>query len=215
MDRHYRQWIDCCTFRAYRCTGKLHPQSQMECQYRDSSWWIQDLLRHNIRCLWYAKIVGKVTTYTLTSLSNDTPYFIAISSVNSVGFESAKSPEITITPIYDITKPTESTLTAIPDYHRIVLNWTSASDTGTGLSIIAPYKLVKAEGTTAPANCASTALYQGTALTFTDTGLTAGQPYSYRLCAYDNAGNSSLGTTVTATPTDIISHWFSNHRRTA
>jgi hypothetical protein len=44
-------------------------------------------------------VVGKVTSYKLTNLTNDTPYYLAISSLNSVGVESAKTTEITATPI--------------------------------------------------------------------------------------------------------------------
>jgi len=45
-----------------------------------------------------SKIVGIVTSDTLTGLSNGTTYYIAISSLNSVGVESPKSAEITVTP---------------------------------------------------------------------------------------------------------------------
>jgi hypothetical protein len=44
-------------------------------------------------------VVGKVTSYKLTGLTNDTPYYFAISSLNSVGAESARTAEITATPI--------------------------------------------------------------------------------------------------------------------
>jgi len=57
-------------------------------------------------------IVGNVSSYKLTGLANDTTYYISISSMNSVGAESAKSAEITVKPIYDITAPTITTFTA-------------------------------------------------------------------------------------------------------
>jgi hypothetical protein len=44
-------------------------------------------------------VVGKVTSYKLPGLTNDTPYYIAISSMNSLGAESARTAEITATPI--------------------------------------------------------------------------------------------------------------------
>ena len=80
--------------------------------------------------------VGKVTSYTLTNLSNDTPYYIAISSVNSIGAESVKSAEITATPFYDSTKPTSSI--TIPANGAVLMGKTctisgTASDTGTGV----------------------------------------------------------------------------------
>ena len=44
------------------------------------------------------KIVGNVSADTLTGLSNGITYYISISSMNSVGVESPKSIEITVTP---------------------------------------------------------------------------------------------------------------------
>ena len=55
-------------------------------------------------------IVGKITTHQLTGLTNDTPYYITISSMNTVSAESEKVPEITETPINDQDVPT-STIT--------------------------------------------------------------------------------------------------------
>jgi hypothetical protein len=48
-------------------------------------------------------IVGAVTSSKLTGLATGTPYYIALSSMNSVGFESAKSPEIVVIPGMTIT----------------------------------------------------------------------------------------------------------------
>jgi parallel beta-helix repeat protein len=44
-------------------------------------------------------IVGKETSYKLTGLSNGTPYFVAISSLNSVGAKSLLALEISATPV--------------------------------------------------------------------------------------------------------------------
>ena len=59
-------------------------------------------------------VLGKVTSHKLTGLTNDTPYYIAISSMNSVGAESVKSAEVIEIPIDDqdapssiITHPTD------------------------------------------------------------------------------------------------------------
>ena len=74
------------------------------------------------------KAVGNITSDKLTGLTNGTPYFIAITSMNSVGVESAKSAEITVTPIYDVTNPTS----AITDPTTgVALNGSSYTVTGT------------------------------------------------------------------------------------
>jgi parallel beta-helix repeat protein len=44
-------------------------------------------------------VVGKVTSYKLPGLTNDPPYYLAISSLNTVDAESARTAEITATPI--------------------------------------------------------------------------------------------------------------------
>ena len=50
--------------------------------------------------------IGSVTAHQLTQLTNGIPYYIAISSVNFFGAESAKCTEIMVTPNADIDKPT-------------------------------------------------------------------------------------------------------------
>jgi hypothetical protein len=62
-----------------------------------------------------------------------------------------------------------------------------------------PYKLVRATGATAPADCTGTAIYSGTATSYNNTGRSAGTQYSYRVCAYDAANNVTLGLTASAT----------------
>lgn len=99
---------------------------------------------------------------------------------------------ISDTIILDATAPTNGTLTATNTVvAQIGLTWTGFSDAGSG---IANYKVVYAQSTTAPSSCtAGTVLYTGTSTSYTHTGLTTGKKYSYRVCAVDNAGNTSTG----------------------
>jgi hypothetical protein len=101
----------------------------------------------------------------------------------------------------DQTPPTNGTVTATGGTGQVVLGWGGFSD---ATSLIANYKVVFATPA-APTSCASgTPIYLGTGTTFTHTGLTNGTTYSYRVCAVDNAGNTSTGSTASATPAPTL-----------
>lgn len=100
----------------------------------------------------------------------------------------------------DATPPSNGTVIATPGDTTVVLSWSGFSDGGTGLSCANTYKLVYAVGAP-PADCASGAvLYVGTGTSFTQTGLTNGVTYGYRVCALDNVANISTGATASASP---------------
>ncbi|MCE9571950.1 MAG: S8 family serine peptidase [Deltaproteobacteria bacterium] len=89
----------------------------------------------------------------------------------------------------DTVLPTNGAVVATYGNAQASLTWSGFADAGTG---VASYRVVVAP-TTAPANCAGTTIYSGTALAFTHTGLTNGAAYAYRVCAVDGAGNVSAG----------------------
>ena len=99
--------------------------------------------------------------------------------------------------LVDSTAPTGGVLAATAGSARLTLSWTAASDIGSGL---AGYKLVATPGTLAPATgCTTgTTLFTGGATSFVHS-VAARSTWSYRLCAVDNAGNISAGSTKTAT----------------
>src|SRR5206468_3893444 len=83
---------------------------------------------------------------------------------------------------------------------QVTLNWSGFTDAGSGLATTNPYKLVFATGAV-PASCASgSQIFLGAATSFIHSGLTNGTTYFYRLCATDNAGNTSTGITASAVP---------------
>jgi hypothetical protein len=98
----------------------------------------------------------------------------------------------------DITAPTGATLTATPSAAQVALTWTNATDTGSG---VASYKVQAATNTmTAPSCTSGTTIYNGSANTFTHSGLMNGVPYAYRVCPIDVAGNVGMGPTASARP---------------
>ena len=100
----------------------------------------------------------------------------------------------------DITAPTNGSLSATGGSGQVSLTWSGFSDSGSG---IASYKLVYSTSGT-PSSCSSgTQIYSGTGTSYTHTGLSSGMTYYYRLCATDNAGNTSTGATNSATTLTI------------
>jgi len=100
--------------------------------------------------------------------------------------------------IVDSVKPVNGTIIATPSDSEVQLSWAGFADASSGL---ASYKVVFSTSA-APSSCSGTGIYTGpdSVTTFTHLGLTNGTKYYYRVCAVDNVGNMSTGTTVPATP---------------
>ena len=104
----------------------------------------------------------------------------------------------------DVTKPTNGTVSATASVGQVVLSWSGFADATSGLASTNTYRVVYARSATAPSNCtAGTLATAGTAASsMTVTGLLDGSLYSFRVCAYDAAGNLSTGATTSETPGD-------------
>ena len=99
--------------------------------------------------------------------------------------------------ILDMTAPTNGILVAAAEAGQISLNWSGFSDTLSGISI---YNLVYS--TESPLASCSTGIlrYSGLNTSHVHTDITAGTTYYYRICATDNAGNTSAGAATSSTP---------------
>lgn len=93
----------------------------------------------------------------------------------------------------DTTKPTNGTLSLTKGIKQIQLDWPGFFD----LSGIKKYSLFYST-LAVPAGCSGTGLTlaSDTSISYTHTGLTAGKIYYYRVCAMDNAGNTTTGATA-------------------
>jgi hypothetical protein len=101
----------------------------------------------------------------------------------------------------DRTLPSNGTLTGTAGKAQVSLSWSGFTDGGSGLASTNRYKLVFSTGGTPATSCTSgTQLFLGTATGFTHSGLTNGITYYYRVCARDNAGNTSTGAAGWARP---------------
>ncbi|MGO8673986.1 MAG: choice-of-anchor tandem repeat GloVer-containing protein, partial [Capsulimonadaceae bacterium] len=131
---------------------------------------------------------ASTTAYTDTGLSNGTTYFYKISAVNGEG-TSAQSSETSATP-EPPAPAAPSGLTATPGGAQISLSWTAS----TGAASYNVYRATTsgAEGTTAIGTATTT--------TYTDTGLTNGVTYFYKVAAVNGGGTSPQSTEASATP---------------
>ena len=99
--------------------------------------------------------------------------------------------------ILDSTAPADGTLNAAPGHQKVSLTWNGFSDAASGIN---SYKLVWSNSGVPAACSAGIEIYSGAGTSYLHTPLTNGAPYYYRVCALDNAGNTSNGATASGTP---------------
>ncbi len=133
---------------------------------------------------------GTTTTFADTGLRNGTTYFYNVAANNSVGV-SPDSNEVTVTPAATTGIPAAPTgLAASAGNGSVGLTW-NASTGATSYSIYRG---------TAPGAEGATAVGTATANSFTDTGLTNGTTYYYKVTASNTAGTSASSNEASATP---------------
>ena len=132
------------------------------------------------------------TSYINTGLTNGKTYFFKVAAVNAAGTsalsnEASAKPQAPPPPV-----PSAPTgLTAIPGSARVKLKWTAS----TGAKSYNVYR-----GTAAGAESATPIKTGITTTYFTNTGLSTGQPYFFKVAAVDAGGTSAPSSEVTATP---------------
>ena len=150
-----------------------------------------------------AVAAGWTTFAATSSYSADVPFTLGsgdgVKSVY-VWYKDAAdniSPVVSSQIILDTVPPVDGIVTAIPGDAQVSLAWNSFTDVGSG---IAGYTVVF-DTVGVPLSCnAGTSVFTGGATSFTQTGLANGVPCYYRVCATDNAGNTSTGIGASATP---------------
>jgi len=141
------------------------------------------------------ELIASVTTnaHTDTGLANGTAYSYRVTAYDVSGNESPASTAATATP-RDLTAPAApASLPATGGDGRVVLDWADNTE-----SDLAGYRVYRAEG------AGWTLLASVTVSGYTDSGLANGTTYSYRVTAYDSAGNPSAPATASATPRDAV-----------
>ena len=136
-----------------------------------------------------------LTTYTDESASNGVTYTYTVSAVNEDDRESGQSNELSATPTASTTVPGAPTLNApSAGDGQVVLTWSAPSDDGG--SAITGYNIYR--GISSDGEIILTTI--GNVLTFTDTGLTNGQTYYYKVSAVNGEGEGALSSERSATP---------------
>jgi fibronectin type 3 domain-containing protein len=132
------------------------------------------------------------TSYTDTAVTDGTKYYYKVAAVNSAG-TSAQSSEVSATPTSGVTIPPVPTgVSATAGTNQVSLGWTASS----GATSYNVYRSTSSggEGTTAYASGI-------TGTSYTNTAVTDGTKYYYKVAAVNSAGTSAQSSEVSATPT--------------
>lgn len=143
-------------------------------------------------------VAAGTLTYTDTTVTNEETYYYQVKAVNAYG-SSPASNTAQATPSAAGTAPGAPTnLQATGGYLNISLSWSAPSNPGSGVSNYLIFRGTSAggEGTT-PIDAVS-----GSTLTYTDTDVTAGVPYYYKVKANNTYGSSAFSNEANATATN-------------
>ena len=136
---------------------------------------------------------GTTTSFNDLSATNGTSYYYTVKAVNAVG-TSVPSNEANATPT--ATTPSAPTgLVASAGNGQVVLSWTVP--TSDGGSPITGYNVYRS---TSPNGEGSTPVATAVSSTYTDTGLTNGTKYYYKVAAVNAVGTSQQSGEASATP---------------
>src|SRR5439155_1404393 len=137
---------------------------------------------------------GPVLAYTDTSVNNGQTYYYQVTAENSAG-EGPRSNEASATPNAPATPPTQpQNLAATPGDGHVDLTWDPPANDG-GLPIL-EYRVYR--GTTS--NQESFLASAGLSLTYTDSSVTTGNTYSYKVSAVNSVNEGPLSNEASATP---------------
>lgn len=134
---------------------------------------------------------GNNTTFVDKGLTNGTVYYYSVSAYSGAG-ESARSGQISATPSAPLVKPgVPGGVSASAGNSQVIVSWSSASGA-------ASYNIYRS---TASGGQGTTPYRSNlTASPFTDTGVTNGTTYFYKVSAVNSAGEGALSAEVQATP---------------
>jgi parallel beta-helix repeat protein len=141
-------------------------------------------------------VVGNITTYTFSGLTNGQTYYFAVSAINKAG-EGEKSNEVRATPCTTPSPP--QNLTAVAGNRNVTLTWEPPADNG-GMAVT-NYTVYYG---TSPGNYTNN-ITLGNITNYTITGLINGQRYYFAVSAINAVGESPKSNEVFAMPCTVPS----------
>ena len=136
---------------------------------------------------------GTATSYMVRNLTNGQPYRFRVRAVNSVGAGAASAASPNVTPATEPDAPTG--LSATVSDQEVDLIWTAPASNGGATILRYEYEL-DFSGTWTSTG--------GTATSYTVTGLTNGQSYTFRVRAVNRVGAGQATSSQSATPTSTV-----------
>ena len=133
------------------------------------------------------------TSYTIRNLTNGQPYRFRVRAVNSVGAGAASAASPNVTPATEPDAPTG--LSATVSDQRVDLIWRAPASNGGAPILRYEYELDFSDTWTSTG---------GTASSYTVTGLTNGQFYTFRVRAVNRVGAGLASSSQSATPTSTV-----------
>ena len=152
---------------------------------------------------------SSTTTYTDTAVMAGSTYTYRVAGRNAAGIGSNSAASNTVTAITTASAPSKPTLNGTLGNQRIPLAWTAPSSDGhSALNGYRIQRQTSSDGTTWSSWSTLVSNTGSTSVTYTNTGLTAGTYYRYRVAAlnaagvgaYSSASTSMRAITTTNTP---------------
>jgi len=128
------------------------------------------------------------TTYANTGLTNGVTYYYRVAAFNAAG-NSPEGNQAVATPVVPPPAPTGLSATVVNGH--VNLSWTASA----GATSYSVYR-----GTTSYGESATPIASGNVATTYSDTSVTSGTTYYYRVAAFNAGGNSAEGNQAVATP---------------
>ena len=138
--------------------------------------------------------LGVQTAYTDSGVTNGTLYYYQVTALNSGG-ESARSNQASATPQAPIAPSAPQNLVATPGNATMSLTWQAPANSGS--AAVTNYKIYR--GTSSGSQTLLTTV--GNVLSYSDSGLTNGTTYYYKVSAVSSVGEGAFSNIASGLPT--------------